>query len=162
MTRIPAVNPESVDGDLTELARDPFYGIVAHRPEILEAWSELDKVFFGPSSTVSNAVKEEARRVLAQGVGCVYCASLGVPREDHPDRREALAVAFAELLLTDYRQIEDSTFEVLREEFSEQEIVELVTWLCFKYGSNMFGALMRLSPASEAQVEGYAQFVATG
>src|SRR5712691_7720961 len=104
MARIPAVDPESVDGDLTELARDPFYGIVAHRPEILEAWSELDKVFFGPSSTVSNAVKEEARRVLAQGVGCVYCASLGVPREDHPDRREALAVAFAELLLTDYRQ----------------------------------------------------------
>lgn len=162
MARIPAVDPESVDADLTEPARDPFYGIVAHRPEILEAWSELDKVFFGPSSTVSNAVKEESRRVLSQGVGCTYCASLGAPREEHPDRREALAVAFAELLLTDHREIDDSTFAVLREEFTDEEIVELVTWLCFKYGSNMFGSLMRLSPATEAQVEGYAQFVATG
>ena len=51
---------------------------------------------------------------------------------------------------------------MLREEFDEREIVELVSWLCFKYGSNMFGALMDLVPASETEIASYADFVAHG
>ena len=160
--RIAQVDPEAMEPELVELARDPFYGIVAHRPEILEAWHQLDKVFFGPSSALPNSLKEEARRTLSQGVGCRLCASFGAPRGEHPDRREALAVAFAQLLVEDHRQIDESTFDVLREEFTDVEIVELVTWLCFKYGSNMFGSLMQLSPATEAEVESYAKFVTTG
>lgn len=88
-----------------------------------------------------------------------------VPRDPSrlpPDPREAVAVAFAELLASDYRQIDESTFAMLREEFDEREIVELVSWLCFKYGSNMFGALMDLQPASETEIASYAEFVAHG
>lgn len=162
MPNISSADPASLPPELRQYADDPFYGIIAHRPEILAAWAELDKVFFGSSSTVPNSIKEEGRRTLSQDVGCVFCASLGEPRPDHVDPREALAAALAEQIAHDHKQIDASTFEALREEFSEAEIVELLTWLCFKLGSNVFGALMSLSPASEEQVEGYAEFVASG
>jgi alkylhydroperoxidase family enzyme len=60
----------------------------------------------------------------------------------------------------DHRQIDDSTFEALREEFDEAEIVELLSWLCFKLGANVFGALMSFDPATDAQKEAYAEVVA--
>lgn len=162
MPRVTPADPGTLPADLTELGHDPFYGVLAQRPEILRAWNELDKVFFGSTSTVSNAIKEEARRTLAQGLGCRFCASLGTPRDEHPDAREALATAFAEMVEKDHRDIDESTFDVLREEFTEVEIVELVAWICFKYGSNMFGALMQLAPATEVEVKGYADFVSAG
>jgi alkylhydroperoxidase family enzyme len=162
MARVTSAPPQSLPDDLADLAGDQFYGILAQRPEILRAWFELDKVFFGPSSTVDNRIKEEQRRTLSQGVGCRLCASLGTPGDSHPDPREAVAVAFAGLLASDHRQIDESSFAMLREEFDEREIVELVSWLCFKYGSNMFGALMDLVPASETEIASYADFVAHG
>lgn len=162
MPRIDAVDPSTLDGELAELAQDPYYGILAHRPEILEAWHQLDKVFFGPTSKLPNELKEEARRTLAQGAGCKLCASFGAPRPDNRDRRESLASAFADMMLQDHKSISDETFDVLREEFTDEEIVELLSWLCFKLGSNVFGALMRLAPGTEEQIKGYEQFVATG
>jgi alkylhydroperoxidase family enzyme len=162
MPRIPAVDPDTLDGEVAELAKDPFYAVLAHRPEILEAWHELDVVFFGPTSKVPNELKEEARRTLAQGAGCVLCASFGTPRDEHPDTRESLAVAFAQAMLDDHKAIGDEHFEVLREEFTDEEIIELVSWLCFKLGSNVFGALMHLAPGTDEQIRGYADFVANG
>jgi alkylhydroperoxidase family enzyme len=162
MPNVASPDPSDVPEAIRPLVGDPFYGILANRPEILSAWAELDKVFFGPSSTVPNAIKEEARRTLAQDVGCAFCASLGVPRPDHIDPRESLAVALADQIAHDHKQIDGSTFEALREEFSDEEIVELLSWLCFKLGSNIFGALMQLSPANEVEVAGYADFVAHG
>lgn len=160
MPRIPYFPPADLPTDLVPLGPDPFYGILAHRPEILREWNALDKAFFGPSSLVDNRIKEEARRTLAQGVGCRFCASLGTPHDEHPSAREALAVAVAELIATDHHQVDESTFAVLREEFSDAEIVELLSWICFKLGSNIFGALMKLAPATPAEVDGYAAFVA--
>jgi alkylhydroperoxidase family enzyme len=139
---------------------DPYYRLIGHRPEILAAWAQLDIAFLGPSSKVDLEIKEEARRALAQNVGCAYCATLGgLPRADHPDPKEALAVAFAQQLAKDYREIDDSTFDALREEFSTEEIVELVSWLCFKFGSNLFGALMKLNPATKGEMKGYSDFI---
>jgi hypothetical protein len=153
MTRISSVNAEGLPDDLKGLAADPFYGIMAHRPEILRPWAALDAEFFGASSLVENST-------LAQGAGCKFCASLGLPRDEHPNQREALAVALAELIANDHHQVDENTFAVLREEFSEDEIVELTAWICFKLGSNIFGALMKLAPATPDQVEGYAAFAA--
>jgi len=162
MPNVFAVDPATLPSDLTGVGHDPFYNLLAHRPDILRAWNELDKVFFGSTSTVDNGIKEEARRTLALGLGCRFCASLGTPSDAHPDAKEALAVAFAELVEKDHREVDASAFDALREEFSDEQIVELVSWICFKYGSNMFGALMRLAPASDEQVKGYADFVAAG
>jgi alkylhydroperoxidase family enzyme len=163
MPRITAVNPDELDdGKIAELAHDPFYGILAHRPDILSAWQRIDEVFFGPTSALPNELKEEARRALSQGVGCRLCASFGTPRSEHPDVRESLAVAFADQMLDDHKAISDAQFDTLREEFTDEEIVELVSWLCFKFGSNLFGSLMRLDPGTEEQIRGYAEFVANG
>jgi alkylhydroperoxidase family enzyme len=162
MPRINAVDPATLDGEPAELAKDPFYGVLAHRPEILEAWFRLDKVFFGPSSALPNELKEEGRRALSQGAGCKLCASFGTPKPDNSDRRESLAAAFADMVVQDHQSISDATFDVLREEFSDEEIVELVSWLCFKLGSNVFGSLMRLAPGTDDQIRAYAEFVATG
>jgi alkylhydroperoxidase family enzyme len=163
MPNIPVADLNSVPEAIRPIAADnEFYGIMAHRPEILEVWAELDKVFFGPSSIVDNELKEEARRTLAQDVGCVFCKSLGAPASEPASKREMLAVAFADQMIADHKQIDSSTFEALREEFSNAELVELISWLCFKLGSNVFGALMSLTPATDEQVQGYADFVAVG
>jgi len=109
----------------------------------------------GPESTLSPDFKENVRRALSQEVGCRYCASFGTPREEPHDRKESLALGFAEFVVKDHQSIDDSTFDVLREEFTEEQIVELCAWLCFKYGANMFGSLLRLEPANEDQKSTY-------
>lgn len=146
---------------LSDVPLDPYYRLLGHRPEILEAWSALDKAFIDGSSTLPASLKEEVRRVLSQEVGCRYCASFGTPRAEHEDRREALAVAFMELVLHDHKAIDDATFDVLREEFSDEQILELTAWICFKYGSNMLGSILRIEPATPDQVQAYADWVAS-
>lgn len=145
---------------LSNIDADPYYRMVGNRPEILAAWAELDKAMLGASSTVPVEIKEEARRALAQNVGCAFCATVGgKPATEHADPRMALAVAVANQIATDYTQIDDATFEALREEFSNEQIVELLAWLCFKFGSNLLGALVKLDPATDAEKQGYNDFV---
>ena len=146
---------------LSDAPFDPYYRLLGHRPEILEAWSNLDAAFIDGSSTLPASLKEEVRRVLSQEVGCRYCASLGTPGAERQDRREALAVAFMELVLQDHDAIDDATFDVLREEFSDEQILELTAWICFKYGSNMLGSILRLEPATPDQVKSYTDWVAS-
>lgn len=145
---------------LSDIDADPYYRMIGNRPEILAAWAELDKAMLGASSKVSVDIKEEARRALAQNVGCAFCATVGgKPADEHPDAKMALAVAVANQIATDYTQIDESTFEALRAEFSNEEIVELLAWLCFKFGSNLLGAIVHLDPATQDEMKGYNDFV---
>jgi alkylhydroperoxidase family enzyme len=145
---------------LSSIDADPYYRMLGNRPEILAAWADLDKAMLGVSSKVSVGVKEEARRALAQNVGCAFCATVGgKPSNGHSDPRTSLAVALANQIATDYTQIDDSTFEALRTQFSNEEIVELLAWLCFKYGSNLLGALVKLDPATSEEMVGYEKFI---
>jgi alkylhydroperoxidase family enzyme len=154
MSRVPA----------SELSPDdPFYSILGQRPEILEAWQRLDHVLIGdPSSTLPVMLKEEVRRALAQGVGCAFCASVGGgPQEVHPDAKETLAIAFAEQVIATAGDIDDAVFAVLREEFDDRQIVELCAWICFKFGANVLGSLMRLQPATAEQAGAYQKVLAS-
>jgi alkylhydroperoxidase family enzyme len=145
---------------LSDIDADPYYRMLGNRPAILAAWAELDKAMLGPASLVSVDIKEEARRALAHNVGCAFCATVGgKPASNHDDPRLALAVAVANQIASDYTQIDDSTFEALRAHFSNKEIVELLAWLCFKYGSNLLGALVKLDPATEDEMVGYDTFI---
>jgi alkylhydroperoxidase family enzyme len=148
MSRVPA----------SDLSReDPFYSILGHRPEILDAWRRLDHVLLGdPSSALPTLLKEEVRRSLAQGIGCAFCASVGgLPQDAHPDPKETLAVAFAQQVIEHRGDIDDAVFAVLREEFDDAQIVELCAWICFKFGANVLGSLMRLDPATAEQAGAY-------
>jgi hypothetical protein len=96
------------------------------------------------------------RRATACTVGCNYCSSLGPPVGDDADARTKLAVAFAELVAEDPSAITDEQFDVLREEFNEEEIVELVAFICLVgIAGQMFGAVMGLEAADAEEAAGY-------
>src|ERR1700690_3152201 len=74
MPRIPLSN---IDGNVYER-------LMGHCPEILKAWFTLDATMRF-SGALSPELKEEVRRSLAPGVGCVFCASLGDEATSHAD-----------------------------------------------------------------------------
>ena len=143
-----------------DIEADKVGVIIGRCPEILTAWAALDRQMRF-SGRLSPELKEEVRRALAPGVGCVYCASLGEPADSYSDPRVSLAVAYA-LLLMDPKSIEDETFEILREEFSEEEIVELTCWSLFMIAGQGVGAAMRISASTAEEAERYKSWRAEG
>jgi alkylhydroperoxidase family enzyme len=154
---MPRVAPAEVEGNAVEsslLAR-----VLARRPEILKAFGRLDAAarFHG---MLPRELKESIRRATAGEIGCEYCASLGEYQPNPDDRRESLAVAFALLIADDPTEITDAQFEVLREEFSDEEIVELVAFTCFvAIGGQLFGATLKLEAADADEVAAYQSVV---
>ncbi len=147
------VEPADIEGNAVQgslLAR-----VLGRRPDVLKAFGRLDATlrFRG---NLPMELLESVRRATASEVGCEYCASLGTPRTDIVDSREAVAVAFAQLVAQDPADITDGQFDVLREEFSEEEIVELVAYICFvAIAGQMFGAVMDLEAADPDEAAEY-------
>lgn len=141
MTRIPP----------SELGDTTADRILGHRPELLAAWDALKHALVGSSSTLSPELKEQVRRTLALHSGCEFCASLGRPAAEQPNRKDSLAVAFAEAVAVDHAAISDAQLEVLLEEFTIPQVVELLTWISFEYAGQMFGALIGDEPATAEQ-----------
>jgi alkylhydroperoxidase family enzyme len=130
--------------------------VMGHRPELSEAWEELGRAFHGPSSTLTDHLKEEVRRTLAQRTGCQFCASLGLPIEDQATSQESLAVEFAESVAIDYQAITDRQVEVLLEEFTAPQVVELLLWITYEYAGQMFGSLIADDPATPEEQRAFA------
>ena len=133
---------------------------MGHRPELLAAWDGLKHALVGPSSTLSPALKEQVRRTLAQRTGCEFCASLGRPAAEQPDPRASLAVAFADAVAADHTAIGGRQLEVLFEEFTVPEAVELLMWIVFEHAGQMFGALIGDEPATDQERAAFAAAVA--
>src|SRR4029079_17507249 len=95
LTHVPRIEPTVLtgrDGTVHQINR--YAGVMAHRPEILRKWAELtDTIRF--SGVLPAELKEEMRRATATVVGCEFCSSLGEPKSEYTDEREAAAVAFA-------------------------------------------------------------------
>jgi alkylhydroperoxidase family enzyme len=134
--------------------------VMGHRPEVLEAWENLKHALLGPSSTLSPHLKEQVRRTLAQRTGCQFCASLGQPALSHASRQESLAVAFADAIADDHTAISDAQLNLLLEEFTTPQIVELLTWISFEYAGQMFGCLIADEPATAEQKAAFAASIA--
>ena len=130
--------------------------VMGHRPELLAAWDNLKHAFDGPSTTLSPQLKEEVRRTLAQRTGCRFCASLGAPAEVHPDRRQSLAVAFADGVADSRTEISDAQARLLLDEFTTPQVVELLMWICFEYAGQMFGCLIGDEPATDEEKRAFA------
>jgi alkylhydroperoxidase family enzyme len=81
---------------------------------------------------------------------------------EHPDPKEALAVAFAERVVDDWRSITDDEFAVLAGEFTTEQISELIAWISFIFGAQLFGALMSTTPATTEEVEVYTEWRRAG
>jgi len=147
------VTPAELEGNAVQsslLAR-----VLARRPEILKAFGRLDATarFHG---SLPAGLKESIRRATAGEVGCEYCQSLGAYEPNPDDRRESLAVAYALMIADDPTAISDGQFDVLREEFGEDEIVELTAFICFvAIAGQLFGAALKLEPASAEEAAAY-------
>jgi alkylhydroperoxidase/carboxymuconolactone decarboxylase family protein YurZ len=136
--------------------------VMRRRPDILDAFGRLDAAirFHGQ---LPGSLKEAVRRATAEQVGCEYCASLaqGDQARQPVDTRESLAVAFAQLVAEDPKGITDGQFDVLREEFTEEEILELVAFICFvAIAGQTFGAALGLEPASAEEAAAYQAVIA--
>jgi alkylhydroperoxidase family enzyme len=146
---VPRIEPVGDPSEGSSLSR-----VLARRPEIREAWTALsNEVRFAGLLAVD--LKETVRASTAAGVGCEFCASVGEVPAD-PDPRTALAIAAAERIVADRGEVDDSLFRALREEFDEQEIVELLALICIVcIGGQTFGAVIGAEPASEAEAAAY-------
>ena len=133
--------------------------VMGHRPELLEAWESLKHALLGPSSTLSSHLKQQVWRALAQRTGCQFCASLGQPAPSHAIRQESLAVAFADAVAKDHTAISDAQLNLLLEEFTIPEVVELLIWISFEYAGQMFGCLIADEPATAEQKAAFAASV---
>jgi alkylhydroperoxidase family enzyme len=150
---VPRIAPADLEGNAVQ--RSLLARVLGRRPEILKAFAGLDAAarFHG---RLPASMKESIRRATAGQVGCDYCISLGTYVPNPEDRRESLAVAFAQMIAEDPKDITDAQFEVLKEEFDEEEIVELVAYTCFvAIAGQLFGATLKLEPADQEEIDAY-------
>ncbi|GAK08629.1 carboxymuconolactone decarboxylase family protein [Geomicrobium sp. JCM 19038] len=126
--------------DESSFGETPFQRLLGHNPEIMLRWNQLDDAFVGHSYNL----KEQVRRTLAQRNGCDYCKAKGKPDPLEFDEKTSIAVGFAEVFLKQKEDIAHSTFDVLKEYFSDEEISELCAYIAFTTASQYYGALMKL------------------
>lgn len=153
---MPRIVPVPPDPDGNAVTNAVLARVLGRRPEILAAFGRMDAAtrFHG---LLPQDLKETVRRATAGQVGCAYCASLdaGAPPTE-ADERESLAVAFAQLVAEDPAGVTDAQFDVLRESFTEEEIVELVAFICFVgIAGQMFGAVLGLEAAAPEEAAEY-------
>lgn len=123
----------------------PFSRLLGHSDSILEKWDALDDELAN-RGRLSSELKEQVRRVLATGNGCTYCQAKGKPALTPDDVKLSCAMGFAEVFLYERDQVKDAQFDMLKEYFSDEEISELVAFICFTTAQQYFGALMKLQP----------------
>lgn len=123
----------------------PFEQLLGHNKSILEKWSSLEECFFN-SNTFTKQLKEEVRRVLAFNNGCEYCMAKGKPSDLVTDSKILACIKIADIISKN-EIISDDDFNELRSKFSDNEISELLAFICFITASQKFGALLNLQPS---------------
>jgi len=152
---MPRIEPVPPTPDGNAVTNSLLARVMGRRPEILKAFGRLDTTLRFKGNLPVDLL-EAVRDATAGKTGCEYCASLGEGRPDRAEARTSLAVAFAEQVADDPAAIDDSMFDVLREDFSDDEIVELVAWICIvAIGGQLFGAVMGLEAADPEEAAAY-------
>ncbi|MED1488525.1 carboxymuconolactone decarboxylase family protein [Bacillus smithii] len=123
----------------------PFQQLLGHNKEILEKWNALSNVL-SEDSLLSADLKEQIRRSLAQQNKCEYCKAKGKPDLSKLDESTSLAAAFSEVMLKTNGSPGNSTVQLLKTTFTEQQISELCAYICFAIASQWFGAALGLKP----------------
>jgi alkylhydroperoxidase family enzyme len=96
-------------------------------------------------------LKELMRAYIATSASCTYCVEYGLSKswKESPDEmsnlinyetsteyshREKIALRYADAIMWDPALATDELWALLREEFTEEELVELGYWIGFTYG----------------------------
>jgi alkylhydroperoxidase family enzyme len=144
---------ETADAGAPELL-----GVLGHRPELMQQWMGLDNLLMYEGA-LSPSLKYKVQMAMSSRGACEFCRSMVVPQTAE-DRRESLAVAFAEMAQEDPTSINGGHYEALAEEFSDAEVVELTLLVCFKLAAIVLGTIWGLAPGPEEMKQGYAGLIA--
>lgn len=123
----------------------PFQQLMGYNKDLMKKWNSLEDCFF-KSNTFSFKLKEEVRRTLAFNNGCKYCMAKGKPSNKITDYRTLIATKLANLISKN-DTIDDTYFTLLKNEFNDGEISELIALICFITASQKLGALLDLQPS---------------
>lgn len=131
---------------LSNVGETKFQQLLGHCPEILHDWSSLEETLY-EKGTLSEELKEQVRRTLAFGNECPYCMAKGKPNDIQKIEEIGVAVTLAHVFVHNRSAIDDIMFEVLKQYWSEAEIVELCAYICFITASQQLGFLFQLQAA---------------
>ena len=90
---------------------------------------------------------------MAPEVGCAFCRTLGSEARADVDHRASLEIAYALQVVDHHKELDDSVVDLLRDKFTDDEIVELTVWIYCVTGGQMFGAILQpeeTSPRAQA------------
>ena len=125
--------------------RTPFQNLLAFNNEVEQHWTALGECL-EKDGLLTADLKEQVRRVLAQGNGCEYCKAKGNPDPSQYDEKAAICTAFAEAFLHSKGQTSPNVTAILKEYLTAEEIGELLAFISFTTASQYFGALNQLQP----------------
>ncbi len=176
-SRIEPVAPGEADSDdvnqfLQEAAEgwyedSAFFGAMAHQPVHLKRIAAALRRF--PESDGLDPELLELMRLRVAAVHqCAYCGTVRTqavreavaPKEDalfgeevdedELTHREALAVRLAGEMSRDPQEISDEFFESLREEFTDDELIELLLFASLEVGLDRFCIALRLDTTEDS------------
>jgi alkylhydroperoxidase family enzyme len=131
--------------NFSEYGDSPFQQLMGHNQQIMKEWNTLGGILESDGA-LSSGLKEQVRRTLAQENGCEYCKAKGRPSPNTFDEKTSLAVGFSEAFLYYRGSMPTSVFNALHDSFTDREISELCSFICFTTASQYFGAIMDLNP----------------
>lgn len=130
---------------LSNVGDTKFQKLLGHNSVILHSWSKLEDTLYN-KGTLSAELKEQVRRTLAYGNECPYCMAKGRPDDVQKAEEIGVAVTFAHTFVHNRKAIDDTMFHVLKQYWTEKEIVELCAYVCFITASQQLGFLFQLQP----------------
>ncbi|MEC5241011.1 carboxymuconolactone decarboxylase family protein [Bacillus mycoides] len=130
---------------LSNVGDTKFQKLLGHNPDILNSWSTLENTLYS-TGALSVELKEQVRRTLAFGNECPYCMAMGKPDDIQKIEEISVAVTFAHAFVHDQKAIDDNMFHILKQYWTEKEIVELCAYICFITASQQLGFLFQLQP----------------
>lgn len=129
----------------------PFQQLLGHNKNILKNWRSLDECLFN-SNTFTPELKEEVRRTLAFNNRCQYCMAKGKPCDDITDSKILIATKIADIVSKN-SVLSDEHLNLLKNQFSDEEISELLALICFITASQKFGASLDLQPSFQLEIK---------
>lgn len=130
--------------EYSNIGNTPFEKLLGHNKNLLKYWNNLSD-FLSRDGAISKDLKEELRRLLAQQNGCQYCKAKGSPTNKFLNEKSLLCVGFVEVYLKSKQNIPESSISLLKETMTDEEIIELITFVLFTTAQQHLGAILRLS-----------------
>ncbi|MEM1138675.1 MAG: carboxymuconolactone decarboxylase family protein [Pseudomonadota bacterium] len=139
-----------------------FFGVMAHRPNVLEAWSSMYQSIIVEGS-ISQRYKQLAFTYASHLNGCEYCYTFhsglaldaGISQDQldalpffrHSelfDAQEKATLLYADHVTRNSSSTRDATVEAMKEFYTDEEIVELTMAICLANFDNRYSNTLQL------------------